>query len=282
MVPNSLEISPKTRLMGLIGESISYSLSPMIHNGSAKKLGIDAAYFCFSLSESRVANFLNSMWDVGALGFNVTQPHKSLVAEFFPETNAMSVNTIYRGPDSWLVDSTDGIGLSNALLRSQVKLLNFERIVIVGSGGAAISIAEFLQKHRFGGEVVFAIRSEIVLEKLNRLKDLRLVLVHQRSETLSSLLAESKNVLLIQATSAPLKSDRMEWLLPYLRRFNGVYLDMTYAAASAPLEYCRQKGLSSFDGKSMLIEQARASQQLWWGKSEDYESIASRLEIRSP
>ncbi len=276
-----LEISAKTRVMGLIGESIEYSLSPLIHNESARELGIDARYLCFSAAANSVKSFLDAMWSVGALGFNITQPHKELVASLIPGTQPISVNTIYRGSEYWLAESTDGIGLCNALLRSQVNLLSFKRIVIVGSGGAAMSVAEFLQQHRYQGEVVFAVRSDLGEIKLKRFPDLRIVSLHQRSEALLALLADSSDILLIQATSAPFKSDRMEWLLPQLQKFCGVYVDMTYATDSAPLDFCKQKGLRAMDGIAMLIEQARASQQLWWGRTEDFDSIELRLRTRS-
>src|SRR5690606_39173443 len=80
-----------TRLMGLLGERIDYTGSPAIHNHAAAALGINACYLPLSLPGGQVAPFLAAAWHLGALGFNVTTPHKELVARLVPGSGLASV-----------------------------------------------------------------------------------------------------------------------------------------------------------------------------------------------
>ena len=49
-----VEISGKTRLVGLIGWPVGHSLSPAIHNAAAADLGLDLAYLPLSVREEEL------------------------------------------------------------------------------------------------------------------------------------------------------------------------------------------------------------------------------------
>src|SRR5262245_24031324 len=94
-------IDGETRRMGVLGEHIAYTLSPRLHNFSANLLGLNVAYLALPLPPEAVSDFLRSAWSLGAVGFNVTTPHKALVAALFPAAGLTSGNTLYRGKTGW-------------------------------------------------------------------------------------------------------------------------------------------------------------------------------------
>ncbi len=256
-----MAIDGATRILGLVGESIEYTMSPAMHNRAAAKLGVNAVYLPFSLPEAKIASFLDLMWGLGAVGFNVTQPHKGAVAKLVPGSGLGSVNTLFRGEHGWTAASTDGEGFARGLLRTGRELGSFAEIVMLGSGGAAQAIVEHLATASLQPKLTTLRRAEL-----------------QDATALTTALAgKGEETLLIQATSAPLKGDDLSSLTPALRDFRGVVCDLVYGKPSALYFAAVGKDLVAQDGEPMLIEQARLAQKLWWGKAAAYDEMAAAL-----
>src|SRR6267378_6711184 len=74
----SVEISAKTRLMVVIGDPVTHSLSPAMHNAAFRALGIDAVYVAVRVTPAALPAFLAAQRSTGGAG-NVTVPHKEAV-----------------------------------------------------------------------------------------------------------------------------------------------------------------------------------------------------------
>ena len=68
--------------LGVLGNGISYSLSPEIHNSFAKEHGIDIVYEIFDIPVNPIG-FIESFFNQGGVGLNITKPYKEIVAEKF-------------------------------------------------------------------------------------------------------------------------------------------------------------------------------------------------------
>ena len=55
---NQWEIDGKTRLYGLLGNPVSHSLSPFIHNEGFRLLSLNARYLAFSVKEQDLESTL--------------------------------------------------------------------------------------------------------------------------------------------------------------------------------------------------------------------------------
>lgn len=139
-----IDINAQTQLCGVIGNPVEHSLSPAIHNAAFRKLGLNYVYLAF-----RVENLDSAIHGVRALGnvrgFSVTIPHKVAVMPFLDEVETTarhigSVNTIVVENGKLLGYNTDGSGALRALTDAGVALKG-QRVLIVGSGGAARAIA---------------------------------------------------------------------------------------------------------------------------------------------
>ena len=270
-------IDGKTRLLGVLGEQISYTLSPSLHNRSAQLLGRNEVYLPLSLPAAEVANFLRVAWHLGAVGFNVTAPHKGLVAGLFPAAGLSSVNTLYRGAQGWQAASTDGEGFALALARLGRPLSAFTRVVILGSGGVTVALLNHMARE-------LSPLSDIQIVRRNAARDLELAAAAKSKLRFAawsvqglqdSLRGSDEASLLIQASSAPQHGDDLSSLVPALKGYKGTVVDLVYGKPSALYSAALAMGLPAQDGRVMLIEQARLSQQLWWGEAAAFADLVA-------
>jgi shikimate dehydrogenase len=278
-------VDGSTRLMGLIGQDISYSLSPLLHNRAAIQLRENIVYLPLSLPKSQIRNFLEVAWHLGATGFNVTKPYKGYLANLVDCQGRRSLNTLYRGEEGWCGASTDGPGFARAIERLGRTLGSFERLVLLGNGGAAFAIMEHLLEMHKDGEKC---PRRITVLRRNNTADGSLEAFSQQGFTIriqdlspESLALElegaASETLCVQATSAPLEGDSMSHYVGSLDRYQGVFIDLVYGQPSALYFRALALDLVAQDGESMLIEQARLSQQIWWGKCALYDEMALAL-----
>lgn len=276
-----MRISGGTKILGIIGQNIAYTQSPAIHNAAIQAFGLDQVYVPFDLPQSALPHLLDAMWQAGAVGFNVTKPHKAWMAQHL-KSSLSSVNTLYRGPQGWLAASTDGEGFVRGLRRIGVQLEALKRLIFLGNGGAVTGILEHLVQAKHVPEAV-ALLSRNPLDLSWYQQNLPHTAITNRRFTeseLSSLLHDPawQSALLVQASSAPQQGDSLDWLRPALGNFAGPLVDLCYGKqVSGLLDWAKHKGVPHQDGWSMLIEQARKSQELWWGQSLDYQTIATQL-----
>lgn len=98
---NRIEINGKTSLIGLLGNPVEHTLSPVIHNGISKRMGINSVYVPFHVEEDGLANAVKGAYELNILGLNVTVPYKSQVMESLLEIDEAAkaigaVNTLVR------------------------------------------------------------------------------------------------------------------------------------------------------------------------------------------
>jgi shikimate dehydrogenase len=271
-------IDGNTRLSGLIGQNISHTLSPLIHNTSAQILNRQMVYVPFDVEEGVVSNLLATLWDIGAIGFNVTTPYKELVGSLIPNhPHFSSINTVYRGPDRWLATSTDGIGFEKAVGHAGFSLSDFTDYVFLGNGGSVVALVCYLlAKPELSNRKIHILRrtpqKDAAIDAIRPNTEAPVSIDYYPFEPacLNSILANSGCFLVVQGTSAPLRNNPLGHFANAIPKFNGLIFDLVYGTPSALLAKADTLAIRRTDGIPMLIEQARASQQLWWGESASY------------
>ena len=274
-----LAIDANTRALGLVGQGIGYSLSPAIHNLAIEQLGKNLVYLPFDIQERSLKPFLDFFWDAGGVGFNVTTPHKSTIARMIPGHGLSSVNTVFRGETWWEATSTDAEGFSSGLERIGWPLSEFSRIVFIGAGGAVLALVEYFARHALNVKEMTVLARNPQSFPMEVLKRFPQTAVHSLGlNALAHCLAGGDDAtLLIQGTNGPQNGDNLAGLVPGLREFKGTFVDLVYGQPSALYFECLNRGLPTQDGEPMLIEQARASQRLWFGQTISYEAISDIL-----
>ena len=86
-------ISGETRLVGLLGDPVARSLSPLMQNAAFAARGLDWAYVPLAVGADRLDEAVRGLVALGFVGANVTTPHKLAVAKLV-NTDEQSVNTL--------------------------------------------------------------------------------------------------------------------------------------------------------------------------------------------
>lgn len=134
-----MEIGASTRLLAVLGDPVSHSLSPQMHNAAIRALGLDAVYVALRAPAAALAEVLTALSSVAAAG-NVTVPHKEAVERLVARktdlcTRVGACNTFWTEDGVLVGDNTDVAGI-----RSALRALGVEgggRWLILGTGGAA-------------------------------------------------------------------------------------------------------------------------------------------------
>ncbi|MEY4418622.1 MAG: hypothetical protein RIQ88_1060 [Actinomycetota bacterium] len=128
-----------TKHSAVVGDPISQSLSPIIHDAAYKYLGLDRDYSAFRVPSGSLNNFLISNPTVDSV--SVTMPLKfEAFTLSLPQGIAIKtgvVNTLLRTVDQTLGFNTDVFGLAKAIEKA-----NLENVLILGTGATARSAVE--------------------------------------------------------------------------------------------------------------------------------------------
>lgn len=132
----------------LIGKPLGHSLSPQIHALISEITGLACSYALRPLEPDEVQPFIRNLRTSGIAGLNVTIPHKlaalKSVDSLSPEARAIgAVNTVEVSANGLIGHNTDYHGFG-AMLSDAGIAVSGERCVILGSGGSARAVAQYL------------------------------------------------------------------------------------------------------------------------------------------
>lgn len=262
-------VTGRTRLAVVIGDPVTHSLSPAIHNAAFSSTGVDWTYAPLRVSSESLVDFVALLRGSSISGVSVTMPHKEAVARLVDrldeaaETLA-SVNTIVTTDDGDLSGhSTDGDGLCDALVEAEVSVRS-ARILVLGAGGAARSIVDALARNGAHAILVHN-RTAATAERLMPLARGRGTVVS--APELPEAIRNSEIV--INATSVGMGQDVSP--LPDAALGPGhVVVDIVYhPLRTVLLQQAERAGCRTVDGLRMLIHQAVRQQVLWTGHRPD-------------
>ena len=133
----------------IIGNPISHSLSPKLHNYWFQQNNIDAVYEKLQPNEDEIKEILKQIKNGHIWGMNVTVPFKKKVIPFIEKLSktakeTLSVNTIFKKEDLICGDNTDVEGFELSLKYENCELTN-KKALILGAGGVVPSIIKALK-----------------------------------------------------------------------------------------------------------------------------------------
>ena len=242
----------------VIGNPISHSLSPEIHNFWFEKHGIDATYSKKKLNRGDIKNLIEKVKSKEIDGVNVTVPFKKEVIPYLDELSldaksTQSVNTIYLDRNKIIGHNTDIDGFELAIKSTKFDVSG-KKIFILGAGGVVSSIIFALNKMKV---------SQIIIS--NRTKE--------KTEYLKNLFNDLKIVdwgefpyfdMIINATSLGLNPDD-EINLDFSKINNEKFFyDVIYNPEETNfLKKAKTMGNITENGKKMFIYQAAAAFNIW-------------------
>ncbi len=262
-----------SRLVFLLGYPVAHSLSPQIHNFAFAKLELPHVYIPLPVGPGHLHTAVHMLRAAGALGANVTLPHKQRAASLCDVLSPLSfrigtVNTLYFRDNLLHGTTTDPEGFLRALA-SMGHDARGGHVVLIGSGGIARTLAAALAAARIPSSLTLA----------GRHRERTTVLAHEIAVAMNFPVtacalddpaigdAMSRCTLLVNCTSAGLhpKVDETpldkKYLHPGMTVFDTIYnpAKTRFLAEAEAAGCCIQNGLR------MLLYQGLASFSLWTG-----------------
>lgn len=274
VLPDNLP-SPDTRVAAVIGDPVSHSLSPRLHNAAFAALGLDWMYVACHVPEGRGAEAVEDMRSLGFRGLSVTMPHKAAVASAVDALSATAaklgvVNCVRVEDDQLIGENTDGIGFLNSIQTQMAIDVKGLRVVIVGAGGAARSVALTMvengstvgiynRTHSSAEQVVAIVGGGSSVVQQNAIKDAELI---------------------INATPLGMAAnDPMPFDVDLLRDGQSV-VDLIYEPPKTTLlKEAEARGLQTLNGLGMLLHQAGEQFRLWTGQQPPIKAMAESVDM---
>ena len=262
-----------TKLLGVIGDPIAHSMSPLIHNGWLRDLGYDATYEAMHVPDGELDLALETLQHRGVLGVNVTLPHKkaalaAAMTKSKASTSIGAANTLTLQSDAtWAADNTDAPGFLSAVGALDP---HTDSVVVLGAGGSARAIVYALKNVGFSPTILNRTKSkaENLASELGahgtRGDSLDQYTEHLRSATIvinTTSMGYDGSVLQL-----PQGSDRL-------------FFDISYGKVSAPqLDHAKAQGWQTRDGLTMLVAQAAFSFEIWFNEKPSLEDGLRRCQ----
>ena len=141
-------IRATTGLACVLGDPIAHSRSPALQNAALAETGIDAVYVAFRVPAGGLEAAVRGLAALGAIGCNVTIPHKEAAALLCDSRSAEAaaagaVNTLVFRDGRIEGHLTDGLGMLDALRDRGVEPAGRPALVL-GAGGSARAAASAL------------------------------------------------------------------------------------------------------------------------------------------
>ncbi|HIE29851.1 TPA: shikimate dehydrogenase [Candidatus Poribacteria bacterium] len=268
-----MQITGKTKIVGVIGDPIEHSCSPQMHNAAFEQLSMDYVYVAFHVKAEDLKAAVDGFKALNIVGINVTIPHKQgvipLIDKLSREAELIgAVNTLVFKEGTIEGHNTDARGFIAAMKEAGVDVPRGESVVILGAGGAAravvVSLAlEGVKKISIANRT--ASRAIQLASDISQKTGTEIHGMGLDDKSLPEAISESS--LLVNTASAgmdlehPLLIDE-NWLHRQL-----VVYDIIYNPPETRLmKVATEKGSKTIGGIGMLVHQGAIAFELWTGQ----------------
>ena len=268
-------ITGKTKLLGIIGDPVEHSLSPVMHNAAIASLGLDYIYVPFPVKQGDLSRALSGFSAIDLLGFSITIPHKQdlIIEDLLTEisddaANIGAVNTVVRTDTGWKGINTDAFGFI-APLKTMSRDWTQVTPVVLGNGGAARAVVAGLTK--LGCPEIHVVgrnpdKLEIFRQSWSNSHKINSLLQTHNWDNLSSRIPTAD--LLINTTpvgmSPHVDASPVEEKLMQKLKADAIAYDLIYTPNPTQfLKLAQAQGATTIDGLEMLVQQGAAALEIW-------------------
>ena len=251
-------LNSDTILFAVLGDPVSHSLGPLMHNTAFSELGYNGAYLAFRVKD--IGKAVVGIKALGIKGASITIPHKVSVMDFLDELDdtaekIRAVNTIINREGVLTGYNSDGLGVVKALFeRTTIKDKN---VVILGAGGAARAIGFAIISE--GGRVTVINRTPAKGEELAKDLGADFQPISKLNKTACHILINTTPVGMMPDIDAmPVRKQDLDKTM--------VVMDVVYNPLKTRLLRAAENiGCQTIDGVSMFVYQGAFQLELWTG-----------------
>ena len=272
-----------TLTVGLLGEHLENSLSPLIHRNFICYYSLNYCYLPFQIKTENLEKAISGAKALGIHGLNVTIPFKEKAMGFMDAIDPAAekigaINTIVRKNEKLYGYNTDWNGFKEPLKKKMKVKLNDKRAVVLGAGGAARSVIFALAEEGCPVISIFNRNIDRALEVKRSFQNISTQCEIRTFPFQRKNLQEENNNADLLINTTPLGS----WYYPEQNPLpeeiklssESIVYDLIYYPDKTPLlRWAERNGNRILNGKEMLVYQAAESFYLWTGLYPDQEII---------
>ena len=279
-------ITGTTKLLGVIGDPIEHSLSPVMHNAAIASLGVDYVYLAIPVKTADLSIAIAGFNAIGLQGFSITIPHKQAILSFLTEVSSVAkvvgaVNTVWRTDAGWSGTNTDVEGFITPL-QAYNRDWSQTMPLILGHGGAARAVVVGLTQ--LGCTEIHIVGRDV--QRLSQFQQswldaLPITINVHRWEQLPELMPKAD--LVVNTTpvgmypnveQSPIDNAAMQQL-----RVGAIAYDLIYTPNPTQfLQQAQQQGAIAIDGLEMLVQQGAAALKIWLGQTPPVDIMRQSLQ----
>jgi shikimate dehydrogenase len=264
------------RRVGLIGDPVGHSISPLFQQAALDALGVDARYEAWRTGAEELAERVASLRAGEVLGANVTVPFKRAVMPLVDEVNGAAartgaVNTIVNQGGRLAGFNTDVVGFVSALRGEGGFDPAGARAAVIGAGGAARAVVWGLREAGAASILVLNRTAERAAALVEDLAPDRGVAIALSPDVHAMAAALRGCDLLVNCTSIGMRHSAVasELPIPAAAIPGGAFVaDIVANPMETPLlREAAGRSCRTLGGLAMLVRQGAASFELWTGRA---------------
>ena len=259
----------RPRLAAVLGNPISHSKSPRMHNYWLKQNKLNGYYIPIKVE---LENFEETIWTLVSMGFsgvNVTIPHKLSALKIADESSSTAqyigaANTLtFTKENKIYADNTDAYGFINNI---KCKYPDWDpkkgMSVVLGAGGASRAVIAALLSE--GSKEIIVLNRTI--EKAEALKeDYDNKITVESWKNINEVVASCTNI--INTTSLGMNNESLIAIQPNAIPETALVSDLVYTPLETNfLKIAKNRGSRTVDGLGMLIHQGVPGFEAWFGQ----------------
>ena len=265
----------------LLGHPVQHSLSPPMQNAAFQAANVHAVYIPLDVPPERLHDTLRGLHAAGVAGLNLTAPHKEAAWEFLSgateeASRVRAVNTLRREAGGWRGHATDGLGFRDWIQELGIAVAG-ARVIVMGAGGAARSLAPVLESLQPGSVDVVSrdrARAASLVEAFGPVAggwSARAL-----ADAPGAGVSPGRDLLIRALASDAIDDAEGAW---WKRLGPGaVVLELNYGArASASRARAASEGRRFEDGLGLLLHQGAHSYEFWRGERAPIEAMRRAL-----
>ena len=273
--------------IGIIGNPLSHTLSPDLHNSAIRHFGLDLSFEKWELEKTELKRFFLNAKNNNIIGGCITVPHKENVLNYFDiyddSVKRIEAANWFKIEDDKICGfNTDYIGFEKSIPDSRLNHLSELNCVVFGSGGSAKAVVEalFLKNAK---NICIINRTFQKAEEIAN-KYIRSGITSLNLNSTDSVNNEIKNAdLIINTTSVGMSSGSDpdgNLLKDFELKMDVTGIDLVYSPKKTLfLKKISEFGGQAINGIDMLIYQAQAGFEILTGKNCPFEIMKSVLKL---
>lgn len=277
-----MNINNMTKKYGLIGNPLSKTLSPFIHNSIYRENNINSIYLAYELKLEDLEKGIEAFKALGIEGFNITIPFKERIIPYLDNIDETAkkinaINTVKLVEGELIGYNTDYLGFLKSLELNNIDLNN-KNILVLGAGGGSRAISIALLENNINKLYITNRTSNRGIKLVNELRRIYNDKFIKFTGFNLSELDKDEIDIIINTTSVGMYPEIDESPMDFKGFQNDLILyDLIYKPLETRfLSEGKIRGYKTINGLEMLYYQAIESQKIWLDK-EDFKGLDSIL-----